>query len=227
MAGRPRDRSGPAPDRVADRAGVTVEGLARPARGPGRAFAGGRRRDRRRGQRQGRGVHRDPVQGARANGGGEGGNHHWRRRQPLHCRDREPGMGITPHLPETTLVESSGGRRGRIRRQEIPRKSGTSHAQWRQAPSGARAAAGGDRVWYGQDRRHGRGGLPYHPPYRADEEGAANEQIDYRSSERVLYGSRAAGPDRGGRRRVRGSPPCRPAGSRAPPRRHGWRPRKP
>ena len=95
-----------------------------------------------------------------------------------------------------------------------------------QAPSGALASAGGDRVWYGQDRRHGSGGFPYHPPYRADEEGAVDEQIDYRSSERALRGSRAAGSDRGGRRRVRGSP-CRPAGSRAPRRCHGRRPREP
>ena len=36
---------------------------------------------------------------------------------------------IAPDLHETTLVESSGGRSGRIHRREIPRTSGTSGAQ--------------------------------------------------------------------------------------------------
>ena len=172
MAGRPRGRSGPAPDRVADRSGVAVEGLARPGRGPGRPFAGERRRDRRRGRRQGREVHRDPVQGARTNGGGERGNHHGRRRQQLHRRDREPGMGGTVDRDDRTAEQA--------REAEARTARGSGEADpVDHAPGGHRRRA--------REKRDGAvGGRP------EDEDAGRGDREDDRRTRSTPRGARAA-----------------------------------
>ena len=134
-------------------------------------------------------------------------------RRPTRSRSRR-------HL-SSLREEGAGG----VHRQDIPRKSRNERCAMvhgRQAEHAPWWAVIGSVP---ADSAARQGTFPYHPPYRVAEGEHVHEQIDRRSPERALHGSRAAGTGRDGRC-GRGSP-RRPPRPGAPGWRRGRHPREP